>query len=99
MWKWLEAFELGGEIGLRYVLVLLIIIGLLVSWQVITTGRPFDYGFMRGIMDSAFALIVLVGIIIITRELWFFRIVLQTMTSQHKKTVAHAEEILKSLEE
>lgn len=99
MWKSLEAFELGGEIGLRYVLVLLMIIGLLVSWQVITTGRPFDYGFMRGILDSAFVLASLVGIIIITRELWFFRIVLQTMSSKHKKTVSHAQEILKSIDE
>lgn len=99
MWKWLEAFELTGEIGLRYILVLLIIIGLLISWDVITTGRSFDYGFMKGILDSAFALIVLVGVIIITRELWFFRIAMQAFSSKHTKTVSRAEEILKKIEQ
>ena len=99
MWKWLEAFELTGEIGLRYMLILLIIIGLLISFDVITTGKAFDYGFMKPVLDSAFALIVLVGVIIITREFWFFRVAIQAFASKHEKTVKHAEELLKKIEE
>jgi hypothetical protein len=99
MWKWLEAFELTGEIGLRYMLILLIIIGCLISFDVITSGRPFDYGFMKPILDSSFALMVLVGVIIITRELWFFRVAMQAFASGHDKTVKKAEEMLKKIKE
>jgi hypothetical protein len=99
MWKWLEAFELTGEIGLRYMLILLIVIGTMISFDVVTSGRPFDYGFMKPILDSAFALMVLVGVIIITRELWFFRVAVQAFASKHEKTAKHAEQLLKKIEE
>ena len=45
--KWLrrlEAFEMTGEIGLRYMLILLIMLGLLISVNVIITGQQLATG-------------------------------------------------------
>ncbi len=95
VWRFLEAFELTGEIGLRYMLVLLIIVGLLVSANVVFTGVPFDYGFMKGILDSVFSLVVLVGMVVIARELWFFRVGLQAVAGKHKRTLERAQELIK----
>lgn len=93
----LEAFELTGEIGLRYMLMFLIIIGTLIAVNVIVTGQPYQYGFMKGILDSVFALVVLVGLVIIARELWFFRSGLQSYASRHEETLKKAEKVLKKL--
>lgn len=93
----LEKLELTGEIGLRYMLMFLIVIGIMISINVIVTRQPFNYGFMKRVLDVSFAFIVLVGLVIIARELWFFRVDLEHIAAPHKKTAEKAKAYLERL--
>lgn len=90
----LERLELSLEMGLRYGLIIILVLGSMAAISSYTSGGPKSYGAFQVIFDNVLWVVVVMGLLLIWRE---FRQLRRRLEGMHLANAGIFEEAMEKL--